>query len=430
MQQGKRNLKPLSGVPEGRQRWLMPGRIPLGALTTLEGHPGCFKSGVMYWIAARVSRGEPLPGCSVGGAAAGVVLLQGEDDLAARVAPALAAAGADADRVFVYDRADFGDRPLELPGDLPVIEEAAKSVGGRLIIIDPVSCFVPDLGSERAARRALGPLADFAARAGAAVILVRHLTKSSSPNPLLRGAGSIGLIAAVRSALLATADPASDDPARGLLVQIKNSFGPLALPLAYRAGRTAEWLGEVACVPLELAAAEEKRSAFAEATLVVYVMLRDGPLPAREALRQVKDAGVAKRTLDRARAAMKVHAHKPGAAWVWELPDDPALLRHAIELERAERMRQVRREVAGLKVGALWVPPERDGELHQEALGERGLAVVRVLGRYRLLRAADAGRAALLEQLLLAAESGGSADRAALGDLLAELGIEASTLTP
>ena len=52
-------------------------------------------------------------------------------------------------------------------------------------------------------RRALAPLARLAETLGAAVIIVRHLTKNSAEgNPLYRGGASIGIIGAARSGLL------------------------------------------------------------------------------------------------------------------------------------------------------------------------------------------------------------------------------------
>ena len=53
-----------------RYGWLWPGRVPLGKLTLLIGDPGLGKSFVTLDIAARVSRGLPLPALAAEPAAA------------------------------------------------------------------------------------------------------------------------------------------------------------------------------------------------------------------------------------------------------------------------------------------------------------------------------------------------------------------------
>src|SRR5262249_47768295 len=156
------------------------------------------------------------------------------DHLAETVRPALEAVGADLDRVTVFDRVKFADQPLALPGDLPEVEAAVAEVQARLVVVDPLTAFLDgDANSDRSVRRTLARSAAFGDRPGVAVLLVRHLTKAGSRSPLYRGAGSIAIIAAARSALLAADDPASDDPYRHVLALSKGNLSPAA-SLAYR----------------------------------------------------------------------------------------------------------------------------------------------------------------------------------------------------
>ena len=84
-------------------------------------------------------------------------------------------------------------------------------------------------------RRALAPLAKLAEDTGAAVLIVRHLNKSSGGNPLYRG-GSIGIIGAARSALLVASHP--EDESRRVLATLKaTSPSPRRLWLRARGGR-------------------------------------------------------------------------------------------------------------------------------------------------------------------------------------------------
>ncbi len=79
----------------------------------------------------------------------------------------------------------------------------------RSAVVDPLTAY---LGAEVNAhrdtdiRRALFPLGRLAEETGAAVLVVRHLNKGGSSNPLYRGGGSIGIIGAARSGLLVAKD--------------------------------------------------------------------------------------------------------------------------------------------------------------------------------------------------------------------------------
>jgi hypothetical protein len=81
----------LSDVAPEALRWLWPGRIPAGRITLLEGDPGLGKSTLLCELAARISRGEPLPGADplvAPGAPRGVLLFSAEDDPFDTIRPA------------------------------------------------------------------------------------------------------------------------------------------------------------------------------------------------------------------------------------------------------------------------------------------------------------------------------------------------------
>jgi hypothetical protein len=284
----ERRLVTLSEVAPEQIRWLWRDRIPVGAIALLEGDPGLGKSTITYDLAAKVTAGLPMPGCSTADEPAGVVLLQAEDNLAATVRPNLEAAGANLGLVKVYDQGRFADRPLVLPDDLEMIETAAAEVRARLLVIDPWEAFLAgEAKADHRVRRALRAVAAFAQRANIAVLLVRHLVKSPSGNVLYRGVGSIAIIAAARSVLMAANDPACADPNRHVLVQTKSNLSR-ATSLTYRttklgSGVRLEWVGESACTARNLVdAGATDQSALGDAMWILYTLLRERPLPARE----------------------------------------------------------------------------------------------------------------------------------------------------
>lgn len=180
--------------------WLLPGRIPFGALTILAGRPGTGKSQFTLGLAAQLSRG-------------GVdsILLGSEDGVGDTVHPRLLAAGADTDRVHVLDIDD--DALVQLPTDVPFIAGAVKETGAGLLVIDPAQAHLaPEINSnvDASLRQATAPLARMAQDTGVAVVLVTHLRKSTEGSSLDRIGGSGGWGGAARSALLFGKDREAD----------------------------------------------------------------------------------------------------------------------------------------------------------------------------------------------------------------------------
>src|SRR5256885_9305130 len=107
-------------------------------------------------------------------------------------------------------------------------------VKARLVVIDPIMSVMggTDTYKDSEVRRVLGPLKKLAEEMGVTIIIVRHLTKTETANPLHRGQGSVGFIGLVRGALTVMKDP--DDEEKRLLVPFKNSLGPLMTPMSFQ----------------------------------------------------------------------------------------------------------------------------------------------------------------------------------------------------
>src|SRR5205823_8055188 len=88
--------------------------------------------------------------------------------------------------------------------------------------------------SEYAIRVKLAYLGHIAQKLTIAIVLVRHLTKRASHNPLYRGGGSIGIIGSVRAGLLVAPDPDDASGQRRVLATTKSNLGPMPPALAYR----------------------------------------------------------------------------------------------------------------------------------------------------------------------------------------------------
>lgn len=323
----------LADVAQEPVKWLWPGRIPIGKLTILEGDPGLGKSLLTLDIAARVSQGIPFPDgapCSRGG----VVVLSAEDGIADTIKLRLLAARADVSRIHTILAIPTlgGPQFPDIVTHADVIGAEAARFGATLIVIDPLNAYLPttvNAWSDHAIRRALAPFAAVAQRLGIAVVLVRHLNKRESDNALYRGGGSIGIVAAARAAFLVAAHP--DDSNKRVFAAVKMNLAPKPSSLAYRIATAedvprVEWDGEVDIDADELLAASQEAapSELERAVTFLRSALQAGPTPAEDVKRMARGAGIAERTLKRAKRRIAVVAkhegYGAGSRWLWELP--------------------------------------------------------------------------------------------------------------
>jgi hypothetical protein len=331
--------KLLSGVEPEKVTWLWPSWLALGKLALVDGDPGLGKSAMTLDLAARVSAGKTLPDgaeCEAGG----VVLLSAEDGLADTIRPRLDAAGADTSKILslatVFDE-DGHDRLLSIPEDLGLIEQGIRRVGARLVIVDPLMAFLSGNTNnhrDQDVRRALAPLAGLAERTGAAVLVVRHLNKAAANNPLYRGGGSIGIIGAARMAFVVGKDPQDED--WRVLASTKNNLAmpPRSLMFILEEAEGGavriNWLGDTDVSAKDLLGTsqdQEHTDARGEAVEFLSDVLANGPLPSTDVIEEAEDAGIAEKTLRRAKKLLGVVAYREGEAgrrgaghWLWKLP--------------------------------------------------------------------------------------------------------------
>lgn len=343
----------LADVKSERVHWLWPRRIPRGKLTVLDGDPGLGKSCLSLDIAARASSGRAMPDGSLpdfeGGC--GVVLLSAEDGLGDTIRPRLEAAGAELSRIVALTaiRDAQGER-LPTVEDIPAIEEAIRTVDAGLVVIDPFVAYLDgettNANRDQDVRRALAPLAELAERTGVALVVIRHLNKAVGNNPLYRGGASIGIIAAARSGLLVAKDPSDPNGPLRILASTKSNLAAPPVALAYFLEPLPDgsvrvvWSGtseHTASTLLAVPTDEGERGALEEAKDVLRQILEDGPLPAGDAMRKAKDAGVAERTVNRAKQVIGVKAVKTGfgstGRWLWSLPDEPKVAKEPLDCQ-------------------------------------------------------------------------------------------------
>lgn len=227
-----RVARPLKGIAPTSVKWLWKDRIPMGKITIIDGDPGKGKSAVTLDLAARVSRNGAMPD-GTRGISGTVLVMNAEDDLSDSIVPRLLRAGADMSKVYAMKTVDEGSGPRlpEIPMDLNWIEKALKQTKAVLLIIDPFFSFAGGATSWAAMRRTMAPLAKLAEDTGAAIVIVRHLTKGSGQSAIYRGGGSMAIIGSARSAMMIGDDP--ENPKRCLLLHTKSNLAPFPMTLPF-----------------------------------------------------------------------------------------------------------------------------------------------------------------------------------------------------
>jgi hypothetical protein len=323
--------------------WLWPGRVPLGKLTVLDGDPGLGKSLLSLDLAARVTTARPMPDGTRSSLPdpAGVVILSAEDDFFDTIHPRLEATGADLSLVANLSMVHTPQgKRLPVVTDLEDIRLALRRVDARLMIIDPLMAYLPSTVNshrDQDIRGVLAPLAALVADLGVALLVLRHLNKMLMANALYRGGGSIGIIGAARSGLLVGLDPDDSERRRHVLVATKANLAKLPPALAYRIELPPDgapfisWHGETSHTAAALLAQpgdKDTRSAVEEAVAFLVDVLTDGPVPANEVHQEAGQAGIARRTLHRAKSKLGIKAQKMGNSghrnnpWVWALSQE------------------------------------------------------------------------------------------------------------
>ncbi len=307
------DLVTLNDVHPEELRWLWRGRIARGKLTLVVGDPGDGKSYLTLAVAANVSHGKPLPDSDEPTAPADVILWNGEDGLTDTIRVRAECVGADLRRIHVIDGATgtSGERvPFGLQHLPDLYAELKRRPSVGLVVIDPISALLVSVDAHKDAevRSALQPLNDLARESGVAILVVAHLNKATAQRALYRVGGSIGFVGLARSVLLVAHDHESG---RRAVAQIKSNLAEQVSPIEFSIDDRGLWLGGVAedLSSDRLLAAPmvgEERWAFNEAKCEILSAIEaaNGEIAARELDRLMRDAGIARVTYERARAAL------------------------------------------------------------------------------------------------------------------------------
>jgi hypothetical protein len=223
----------LSTVKPQPITWLWKNRIPTKRITLIEGDGGVAKSWLTMDVAAHVTTGRPFvdgSACPQGH----VIIVSAEDDPAEVLVPRLIGQGADLTQVTALAgvRDENGELPFDL-GEVARLEMLVEEKRPKLVIIDPIVAYLgsTDMNSARGVRALMTPLQNISAKYDLAIIVVRHLNKSSEQSTQYRGQGSQDFFSACRAAFQVIPD--AHDKDKRHFAQIKTNLGKWASTLEY-----------------------------------------------------------------------------------------------------------------------------------------------------------------------------------------------------
>ncbi len=335
----------LSSVKPRAIDWAWPGRFARGKLAVIAGNPDDGKSAFTLGMSANVTTAGPWPNGEGNAPLGSVILLSAEDEPDDTIRPRFAAAGGDADKVYLLQaikeedrRRRMIERTVNLGRDVAKIEQLCEQVGDvALIVIDPLNAYMGrhtevNTWMDADIRSVLAPLAAMAARVNAVVLLVCHNAKGARESAMMKVMGTIATVAASRSTYLITRD--QEDRERRLFLPIKCNIAKPIKGLAYRLVDAPTGLPEVpmsfviewekGCVDMTADEAVEKKEKrdfkwVTCAKIITEMLDEKEPRPAAEVEKRLRDLRFGDNTVRKAKRELGVESSQPNVPgpWFW-----------------------------------------------------------------------------------------------------------------
>jgi hypothetical protein len=310
---------------------LWDGVLWRGKLTAIAGQPGLGKSLLTLDIAARLTKGEPMPGEMGPQQPRTVLIASAEDDPADTMMPRLVSASADLRRVHFINGASDG-KFLCLGPHAEEMRATIVKTGADLVILDPLSAYIGNIDSHKDSevRQVLSHLTKLAQETQCAILAVHHLNKGNGGAAISRVSGSMAFVAATRSSWLVAAASAEDQTLRHftpLKVNLAPNRGGYTFRLNQRSdGPHIVWeVGMCTDVTaddlLDVDARARGKHARVNAATSWLRSELSVPRPARDVQDAARTAGFPRQILDPAVEALGVAKTNPGGGkWLWSLP--------------------------------------------------------------------------------------------------------------
>ncbi len=219
-------VRSLHDVESKLPDYIWDGRIARGELTMISGDPGAAKTFSVLAVCADLSRGR-LPMTGERCKPQNILICTTENSPEHATAPRVRAMGGNDLNFFLLESA-------WTLADVTPLEQAVVKHKIDVAVLDPLQSFFGEGADSHKAtevRPRMDALMRLATRHNIAVIIIRHLSKSSSGRAIHRGMGSIDFSAAVRIELMV--GHRADNPNDRAIITVKNNLGQYAQALGF-----------------------------------------------------------------------------------------------------------------------------------------------------------------------------------------------------
>lgn len=306
-------MQVLSEVTEREVTFLWRPYVPIGGLTILIGDGGYGKSTLVASIAADLSTGRALPGQEARPPQK-VLMFGTEDGVDTIIKKKMREFNADEGNILVYEE------PFYLTeATISRIRATVIAYNATCVFLDPFVSYAGgdvDFNRSNEVRSVTRLLDSIAKDTGTAILIVHHVRKQSGGKDQHKALGTADFINGFRSALLV------DQTKRGqfYMKHVKHNWtgkGP-ALAYSWDEGKF-NWEGEFNWEDnKDDSRVEVSITPRGRAETFLHDLLKNGPVPAADILELAHKAGLAERTLNRAKLAIAVSERIKGVR-VWNL---------------------------------------------------------------------------------------------------------------
>lgn len=303
-------------ITEKPVKWLWYPYIPLGKITIMQGNSGIGKTMLALNIAAALSNGEQLPGDNEQREPISIIYNTAEDGLGDTIKPRLRSAGADLTRINTIN-----ERVNTVTMTDERIENSVCELGAKLLILDPIQAYLgakTDMNKANEVRPIFAQLGRVAEDNECAIVLIGHKGKNQMYGELQSMFGSTDQVAAARSVLTVTKHP--NDKTLSLINHTKSSLSASGKSLTFSIDENGKivWGDFVDSGENDDAESVTKTEM---AKRLLLNALANGALPQKDIAALADEQGIAKRTLDRAKAELKIKSYSTDKKWFWQLPE-------------------------------------------------------------------------------------------------------------
>ncbi len=224
-------LKCAVDIVDKKQDWLVDQFIPADTLIVLAGKVGLGKTTAALSVAANIASGViPIVG---GEREPRNILMLTNEDSESHVRQSFVQLGGNLSRLYVED--EESDHPWGLD-NIPDLEAHIGALKPALVIIDSLSTHKPqkcDLNSHGDIAPVLVALRKVATKSSCAILVIHHLNKLRTTDPIEKISGSIGITATARHVLVVATHP-EDSSLRVIAVAKTNLVKPGAPSFQFR----------------------------------------------------------------------------------------------------------------------------------------------------------------------------------------------------